>query len=82
MVREGVVGDVVDVEASFTKLMDGDVPELADDGTGGSMRWLSTCPLYAISRLAGTQLEDACFFRCSMVAMSRCLRVHFSFFPE
>lgn len=62
MVREGVVGDVIDVEASFTKLMDGDVPELADDGTGGSMRWLSTYPLYAISRFAGTQLKDACFF--------------------
>lgn len=62
MVREGVVGDVVDVEASFTKLMDGGVPELADDGTGGSMRWLSTYPLYAISRFAGTQLDDARFF--------------------
>ena len=62
VVRSGVICDVVSVEASFTKLMSGDVPELAAGGTGGSMRWLSTYPLYAISRFLGTHLRDAQFF--------------------
>lgn len=61
-VASGVIGDVVDVEASFTKLLEGNVPELCGDGTGGSMRWLSTYPLYAISRLVGSDLRDARFF--------------------
>ncbi len=51
-VQSGRIGEVVAVDASFTKLMSGDVPELASDG-GGSMLWLGTYPLYAISRLLG-----------------------------
>ena len=62
VVSGGMIGEVVDVEASFTKLMRGCIPELAADGTGGSMRWLSTYPLYAISRFIAGKIEDASFF--------------------
>lgn len=64
MVKSGVIGDVVEVSASLSKLWDDDMtlrefnPQLA----GGSMYEMGSYPLLPILKLMGTQYEDVFFF--------------------
>lgn len=60
--KSGRVGEVVDVEASFTKLLPPDLPELSSDGSGGSMTWLSSYPLYTIARIMGMNPQSVSFY--------------------
>ena len=53
LAKSGRIGRIVDVEASFTKLVPSDVREMKNDGFGGSMNELSSYPLLAIAKLLG-----------------------------
>lgn len=61
LVKDGRIGRVVDVDASFTKLMSDDAPEMSADGSGGSVLWLATYPLYAMVRFLGKQYKSVAF---------------------
>lgn len=60
MIKSGVIGDVVDVEASLSKLWDDDMTLREFDSTqaGGSMYELASYPLLPIIKLLGTQYEN------------------------
>lgn len=52
-IKSGVIGNVRDVEASFTKLVSGNVRELDPNTDGGSVNELATYPLLAIFQVLG-----------------------------
>lgn len=58
LVKSGVIGDVVDVKASLSKLVPQGVRELDAEQAGGSMTELSPFPLMAIIKLLGTNYTD------------------------
>ena len=60
MVKSGVIGDVVDVEASLSKLWDDDMTlrEFDPNQAGGSMYELGSYPLLPILKLCGIQYEN------------------------
>lgn len=62
VVKSGRIGEVVDVDASFTKLVSNDVPEVSNKQEGGSVLWLASYPLYAIGRLLGNDFLGVKFF--------------------
>ena len=64
MVKSGVLGNVVDVEASLSKLWDDDMSlrEFDPKQAGGSMYELGSYPLLPILKLCGTQYEDIRFY--------------------
>lgn len=60
--KSGRIGRIVDVDASFTKLVSPDVREMKPDGEGGSMLELASYPLLAIAKLLGTCPVSSSFF--------------------
>lgn len=60
MIKSGVIGDVVDVEASLSKLWDDDMSlrEFDSKQAGGSFYELGSYPLLPILRLCGTDYEN------------------------
>jgi len=56
--RSGKIGKIKDVEASFTKLVEGDIRELSYKENGGSVTELASYPLLAIIKLLGTNYKD------------------------
>ena len=60
MIKSGVIGDVVDVEASLSKLWDDDMTlrEFDPIQAGGSMYELGSYPLLPILKLCGIQYEN------------------------
>lgn len=60
MVKSGVIGDVVDVDASLSKLWDNDMSlrEFDPMQAGGSMYELGSYPLLPILKLCGIQYEN------------------------
>lgn len=60
MVKSGVIGEVVDVEASLSKLWDDDMSLREFDAAqaGGSMYELSSYPLLPIIKILGTEYES------------------------
>lgn len=60
MIKSGVIGDVVDVEASISKLWDDDMTlrEFDPMQAGGSMYELGSYPLLPILKLCGIQYEN------------------------
>lgn len=64
MIKSGVIGDVVDVEASLSKLWDDDMSlrEFDPKQAGGSMYELGSYPLLPILKLCGTQYENINFY--------------------
>lgn len=62
LVKSGVIGDVVDVKASLSKLVPQGVRELDAEQAGGSMTELSPFPLMAIIKLLGTNYTDINFY--------------------
>lgn len=62
LVKSGVIGDVIDVKASLSKLVRGNVRELDANQAGGSMTELSSFPLMSIIKLFGTDYTDLSFY--------------------
>lgn len=60
MIKSGIIGEVVDVEASLSKLWDDDLSLREFDSTqaGGSMYELGSYPLLPILKLCGIQYEN------------------------
>ena len=60
MIKSGVIGDVVDVEASLSKLWDDDMSlrEFDSQQAGGSMYELGSYPLLPILKLCGIHYEN------------------------
>lgn len=61
LVKSGVIGDVVDVRSSLSKLTFGKVRELDKKQAGGCMTELSPFPLLSIVRLLGLDYTDIHF---------------------
>ena len=62
LVKSGVIGEVVDVRASLSKLVVGNLRELDAAQAGGSMTELAPFPLLAIIKLLGTEYTDIRFY--------------------
>lgn len=62
MSKSGRIGRIVDVEASFTKIVPASVRELRNDGKNGSVAELAAYPLLAIARLLGTCVDKTDFY--------------------
>jgi predicted dehydrogenase len=64
MIKSGVIGQVVDVEASLSKLWDDDLSlrEFDSKQAGGSFYELGSYPLLPIIRLCGTDYENINFY--------------------
>lgn len=62
--KSGLIGQIKNVDATFTKLVDGNIRELQAHTAGGSMTELATYPLLAIIKLLGTNFDniDYCSF--------------------
>ena len=56
--KSGRIGQIRDVEASFTKLVSGDKRELRSEENGGSVTELASYPLLAIVKLLGIDYKD------------------------
>lgn len=52
--RSGLIGNIRNVEATFTKLSSGDLRELSAATAGGSVTELASYPLLAVAKLLGT----------------------------
>lgn len=63
MIKSGAIGRIVDVDASFTKLVDNlSARELSSEMAGGSVTELASYPLFAIFKFLGTNYERVEFF--------------------
>lgn len=64
MVKSGVIGDVVDIEASLSKLWDDDMTlrEFDPNQAGGSMYELGSYPLLPILKLCGIEYRNVTLF--------------------
>lgn len=60
--RSGIIGDIKNIDATFTKLVEGPVRELQKETAGGSMTELSSYPLLAAIRIMGTDFKKVQFF--------------------
>ncbi|QSX09269.1 Gfo/Idh/MocA family oxidoreductase [Alkalibacter rhizosphaerae] len=60
--KSGLIGQIKNVDATFTKLVEGNIRELQAHTAGGSMTELATYPLLAIVKLLGTNFEDVDFY--------------------
>lgn len=61
IVKSGIIGEIVDVKASLSKLVSGNTRELVSNEAGGSMTELSPFPLMSIVKLLGTNYSDVDF---------------------
>ena len=59
--KSGVIGDICDVEACFTKLISTNMREYTDVAYGGSVTELGSYSLLPIMKLFGTNYEDVLF---------------------
>lgn len=57
----GIIGEIRSVEATFTKLVEGDLRELDPEQAGGSMTELASYPLLALVKLLGSDWKDLRF---------------------
>ncbi len=64
MIKSGLIGDVIDVEASLSKLWDDDksLREFDPNQAGGSMYEMGSYPLLPIVKLLGTQYDYINFY--------------------
>lgn len=60
--KSGKIGQIVGVDATFTKLVPPHMRPLRDRETGGSLTELATYPLLAVLRLLGYQYEEIRFY--------------------
>ncbi len=61
IIRSGTIGNIRDVEAAFTKLVDPSLREMVDEKYGGSFTELGSYVLLPILRLFGCNYEDLRF---------------------
>jgi len=61
-VKTGVIGDIKNLEATFTKLVKEDCRELNIDEFGGSMTELSSYPLLAVIKILGKDIKSMNFY--------------------
>lgn len=61
LLRGGVIGNIRDVEAAFTKLVDSKLREITDTSYGGSFTELASYTLLPIIKLLGSEYEDVRF---------------------
>lgn len=59
--KSGRIGQIVSVDATFTKLVPAHFREMRNDGVGGSMTELATYPLTAIYKLLGMDYQQIKF---------------------
>lgn len=62
VIKSGMIGNVMDIKASLSKLVSGTVRELDREQAGGSMTELAHFPLMAIIKLLGTNFVDVKFY--------------------
>lgn len=62
IIKTGVIGDVVDVQASLSKLQNRSLREFEASQAGGSMTELAPLPLMAMIKLLGRGIQDMQFF--------------------
>ena len=64
LIKSGIIGEVKDVDATFTKLIDdeGSLREFRTEQAGGSMTELATYPLIAIIKILGINYDSLDFF--------------------
>ena len=60
--KSGLIGKIKNIDATFTKLVDGDIRELDKDQAGGSMTELGTYPLLAFMKLLGTNYKEVNYY--------------------
>lgn len=56
--KSGLIGKIKNIDATFTKLVEGDIRELKAKTAGGSVTELSTYPLLAIIKLLGQDINE------------------------
>ena len=63
LAKSGIIGEIKDVDATFTKLItDDSLRELDKNQAGGSINELATYPLIVIFKLLGTKYNDLNFY--------------------
>ena len=62
LVKSGIIGKIMDGEASFTKVVSGEVRELDSHQAGGSMTELGSYPLLPIFKLFGCEYQNIRFY--------------------
>lgn len=62
LVKSGIIGDVVDVKASLSKMVPAPTRELDASQVGGAMNEHAPLPLMAIIKLLGIQYSDVDFY--------------------
>ena len=62
LVKSGVIGDVVDVKASLSKMVDWNCRELDAEQAGGAMNEHAPLNLMAITKLLGTDFQKVDFY--------------------
>ena len=62
LAKSGRIGNIKDIEASFTKLVAGNIRELRADMSGGSINELSSYVLLPIVKLLGTEYKKLEFY--------------------
>ena len=60
--KSGLIGEIKNIDATFTKLVAGDLRELDKNQAGGSMTELSTYPLLAIIKLLGLNYKEVNYY--------------------
>lgn len=62
LVKSGVIGDVVDIEASVSRLTSGKVRELDTNQAGGAVNELMYAPMLPIVKLLGKEIKNISFY--------------------
>ncbi len=62
LAKSGLIGEIKAVDATFTKLVSGDIRELDKFSAGGSVTELASYPLLAIIKLLGIEFTDIDFY--------------------
>jgi glycerol-3-phosphate cytidylyltransferase len=60
--KSGLIGQIKNIDATFTKLVEGDIRELRKEEAGGSVTELATYPLFAIAKLLGVNYKEVNFY--------------------
>lgn len=62
LVKSGIIGEVIDIKASLSKMLSGSIREFDVNQAGGCMTELSPLPLMAIIRILGKDYKNVYFY--------------------
>ena len=62
LVKSGIIGDVIDVKASLSKMVQAPTRELDASQAGGAMNEHAPLPLLSIIKILGTEYKDISFY--------------------